>query len=230
MRAAVAIFPGSNCDRDMIVALKKITGKSPLKLWHKDTEAPNLDLIVIPGGFSFGDYLRCGALAARSPIIKNIKNHISRGGALLGVCNGFQILIEANILPGSLVRNKKLLFTCRETTLEVQNSLQSPFLSSFNKGDFLNIPVAHNEGNYIANTELLKELENSGRIAFKYKQNSEIETDYNPNGSLNDIAGILSKNGRVLGMMPHPERSINSLHGGTDGLKFLTKSIEQIVG
>ena len=230
MRAAVAIFPGSNCDRDMIVALKKITGKSPLKLWHKDTEAPNLDLIVIPGGFSFGDYLRCGALAARSPIIKIIKNHISRGGTLLGVCNGFQILIEANILPGSLVRNKKLLFTCRETTLEVQNSLQSPFLSSFNKGDFLNIPVAHNEGNYIANTELLKELENSGRIAFKYKQNSEIETDYNPNGSLNDIAGILSKNGRVLGMMPHPERSINSLHGGTDGLKFLTKSIEQIVG
>ena len=230
MRAAVAIFPGSNCDRDMIVAIKKITGKLPLKLWHKDTETPNLDLIVIPGGFSFGDYLRCGALAARSPIIKIIKNHISRGGTLLGVCNGFQILIEANILPGSLVRNKKLLFTCRETTLEVQNSLQSPFLSSFNKGDFLNIPVAHNEGNYIANTELLKELENSGRIAFKYKQNSEIETDYNPNGSLNDIAGILSKNGRVLGMMPHPERSINSLHGGTDGLKFLTKSIEQIVG
>ena len=230
MRAAVAIFPGSNCDRDMIVALKKITGKSPLKLWHKDTEAPNLDLIVIPGGFSFGDYLRCGALAARSPIIKNIKNHISRGGALLGVCNGFQILIEANILPGSLVRNKKLLFTCRETTLEIQNSIQSPFLSSFNRGDCLNIPVAHNEGNYIANVELLKELENNGRIAFKYKKSSEIENDYNPNGSLNDIAGILSKNGRVLGMMPHPERSINSLHGGTDGLKFLTKSIEQIVG
>ncbi|MDC0092982.1 phosphoribosylformylglycinamidine synthase subunit PurQ [Alphaproteobacteria bacterium] len=230
MRAAIAIFPGSNCDRDMIVAIKKITGKSPLRLWHKDTEAPNLDLIIIPGGFTFGDYLRCGALAARSPIINNIKNHISRGGALLGVCNGFQILIEANILPGSLVRNKKLLFTCRETTLEIQNSLQSPFLSSFNKGDCLNIPVAHNEGNYIANPELLKELENNGRIAFKYKKNSDNETNYNPNGSLNDIAGILSKNGRVLGMMPHPERSINALHGGTDGLKFLTKSIEQIVG
>ena len=230
MRAAVAIFPGSNCDRDMIVAIKKITGKLPIKLWHKDTEAPNLDLIVIPGGFSFGDYLRCGALAARSPIIKNIKNHISRGGALLGVCNGFQILIEAKILPGSLVRNRKLLFTCKEITLEIQNSLQSPFLSSYNAGDCLNIPVAHNEGNYIANNELLKELENNGRIAFKYKKNSEIETDYNPNGSSNDIAGILSQNGRVLGMMPHPERSINFLHGGTDGLKFLTKSIEQIVG
>jgi phosphoribosylformylglycinamidine synthase len=137
MRAAVAIFPGSNCDRDMAVAIKKIAGKSPLKLWHKDTEVPNLDLIVIPGGFSFGDYLRCGALAARSPIIKNIKNHVSRGGALLGVCNGFQILIEANILPGSLVRNKKLLFTCRETTLEVQDSIQSPFLSSFNTSNLL---------------------------------------------------------------------------------------------
>jgi phosphoribosylformylglycinamidine synthase subunit PurQ / glutaminase len=230
MRVAVAIFPGSNCDRDIIVAIKKITGKSPLRLWHKDTESPNLDLIIIPGGFTFGDYLRCGALAARSPIINNIKNHISRGGALLGVCNGFQILIEANILPGSLVRNKKLLFTCRETTLEIQNSLQSPFLSSFNKGDCLNIPVAHNEGNYIANSELLKELEDNGRIAFKYKKKSDNETNYNPNGSLNDIAGILSKNGRVLGMMPHPERSINTLHGGTDGLKFLTKSIEQIVG
>ena len=229
MRVAVAIFPGSNCDRDMIVAIKKITGKLPLKLWHKDTDAPNLDLIVIPGGFSFGDYLRCGALAARSPVIKNIKNHISRGGALLGVCNGFQILIEAKILPGSLVRNKKLLFTCRQTTLEIQNSLQSPFLSSFNAGECLNIPVAHNEGNFFANSELLKKLENNGRIAFKYKKNLEKDSDYNPNGSSNDIAGILSENGRVLGMMPHPERSINSLHGGTDGIKFLTKSIEKIV-
>ena len=229
MRVAVAIFPGSNCDRDMVVAIKKITGKLPLKLWHKDTDVPNLDLIVIPGGFSFGDYLRCGALAARSPVIKNIKNHISRGGALLGVCNGFQILIEAKILPGSLVRNKKLLFTCRQTTLEIQNSLQSPFLSSFNAGECLNIPVAHNEGNFFANSELLKKLENNGRIAFKYKKNLEKDSDYNPNGSSNDIAGILSENGRVLGMMPHPERSINSLHGGTDGIKFLTKSIEQIV-
>ena len=214
----------------MIVALKKIIGKSPLKLWHKDTEIPNLDLIVIPGGFSFGDYLRCGALAARSPIIKNIKNHVSRGGALLGVCNGFQILIEAGLLPGSLIRNKKLLFTCRETTIEIQETIQSPFLSGFNEGELLNIPVAHNEGNFFAEKEILNQLKNEGRIAFKYFNNLNNKYNYNPNGSVNDIAGILSKNGKVLGMMPHPERAINKLHGGTDGLKFLTKCVEKIIG
>ena len=230
MRAAVTIFPGSNCDRDMIVALKKIIGKSPLKLWHKDTEIPNLDLIVIPGGFSFGDYLRCGALAARSPIIKNIKNHVSRGGALLGVCNGFQILIESGLLPGSLIRNKKLLFTCRETTIEIQETIQSPFLSGFKKGELLNIPVAHNEGNFFAEKEVLNQLKNEGRIAFKYFNNLNNKSTYNPNGSVNDIAGILSKNGKVLGMMPHPERVINTLHGGTDGQKFLTKCVEKIIG
>ena len=144
MRSGVTIFPGSNCDRDIIVALKNITGKAPIKMWHKDTEFPNLDLIVIPGGFSFGDYLRCGALAARSPVIKNIKNHISRGGAVLGICNGFQILIEAGILPGSLIRNKKLLFTCRDTMLEIQDTIISPFLSGLKKEHHLNIPVAHN--------------------------------------------------------------------------------------
>ena len=131
MRSGVVIFPGSNCDRDMIVAIRKITGKNPIKIWHKESDIPNLDLIVIPGGFSFGDYLRCGALAARSPVINSIKNHISRGGTVLGVCNGFQILIEAKILPGSLMRNKKILFTCRETTLEVQSCMKNPFLSGF---------------------------------------------------------------------------------------------------
>ena len=232
MRSGVAIFPGSNCDRDIIVALKKITSKVPLKLWHKDTEFPNLDLIVLPGGFSFGDYLRCGALAARSPIIRNIKDHISRGGALLGICNGFQILIETGILPGSLIRNKKLLFTCRETILEVQKTIENPFTKGFKEGLNLKIPVAHNEGNYFAPASLLNELDGEGRIAFKYVKgdNPDSNINYNPNGSSNDIAGILSKNGRVLGMMPHPERAINPLHGGTDGLNFLTKSIENIVG
>ncbi|MDC3088944.1 phosphoribosylformylglycinamidine synthase subunit PurQ [Alphaproteobacteria bacterium] len=230
MRSGVTIFPGSNCDRDIIVALKNITGKAPIKMWHKDTEFPNLDLIVIPGGFSFGDYLRCGALAARSPVINNIKNHISRGGAVLGICNGFQILIEAGILPGSLIRNKKLLFTCRDTMLEIQDTIISPFLSGLKKEHHLNIPVAHNEGNFFASETLLNELKNDGRIAFKYIKEVHNDTDYNPNGSSNDIAGILSKNGRVLGMMPHPERAINNLHGGIDGLKFLTKSFEQIIG
>ena len=230
MRTGVTIFPGSNCDRDIIDALYKITGKKPLKLWHKDNEVPNLDLIVIPGGFSFGDYLRCGALAARSPIIKNIKNHISRGGAVLGICNGFQILIESQLLPGSLIRNKNLLFTCVDTTLEVQDTIPSPFLSGFKQGTFLKIPVAHNEGNFFASREIINELENDGRIAFKYKKLLDNETNYNPNGSRNDIAGILSKNGKVLGMMPHPERAISSFHGNTDGFLFLKTSIEQIIG
>ena len=224
MRSGVVIFPGSNCDRDVIVALRQITGKTPIKIWHKENDIPNLDLIVIPGGFSFGDYLRCGALAARSPVISAIKNHISRGGTVLGVCNGFQILIEAKILPGSLIRNKKLLFTCRETTLEVQSCIENPFLSGWK------IPVAHNEGNYFAPEDLLKQLKEEGRIALKYSKQKNSEKNYNPNGSSDDIAGILSNNGRVLGMMPHPERAINYLHGGTDGLKLLTNCVEQIIG
>ena len=214
----------------MIVALRKITGKAPIKIWHKENDIPNLDLIVIPGGFAFGDYLRCGALAARSPVISSVKNHISRGGTVLGVCNGFQILIEANILPGSLIRNKKLLFTCRETTLEIQSCMKNPFLSGFKIGDSLKIPVAHNEGNYFAPKDLLKKLKEEGRIALKYFKQNNNEKNYNPNGSTEDIAGILSKNGRVLGMMPHPERAINPLHGGIDGLKLLTNCVEQIIG
>ena len=230
MRSGVLIFPGSNCDRDMIVAIRKITGKTPIKIWHKEYDIPNLDLIVIPGGFTFGDYLRCGALAARSPVITSIKNHISRGGTVLGVCNGFQILIEAKILPGSLIRNKKLLFTCRETTLEVQSCIENHFLSGLKIGECLKIPVAHNEGNYFAPEDLLKQLKEEGRIALKYIKQKDNEENYNPNGSTEDIAGILSKNGKVLGMMPHPERAINYLHGGTDGLKFLTNCVEQIIG
>ena len=230
MRSGVVIFPGSNCDRDMIVAIRKITGKTPIKIWHKEYDIPNLDLIVIPGGFTFGDYLRCGALAARSPVITSIKNHISRGGTVLGVCNGFQILIEAKILPGSLIRNKKLLFTCRETTLEVQSCIENPFLSGLKIGESLKIPVAHNEGNYFAPEDLLKQLKEEGRIALKYIKQKDNEKNYNPNGSTEDIAGILSNNGKVLGMMPHPERAINYLHGGTDGLKFLTNCVQQIIG
>ena len=213
----------------MIVAIKKITGKTPIKIWHKENDIPNLDLIIIPGGFTFGDYLRCGALAARSPVISAIKNHISRGSAVLGVCNGFQILIEAKILPGSLIRNKKLLFTCRETTLEIQSCVQNPFLSGFKIGECLKIPVAHNEGNYFAPKDLLHQLKEEGRIAFKYFKKDDGEINYNPNGSTEDIAGILSNNGRVLGMMPHPERAINNLQGGIDGLKLLTNCVERII-
>ena len=226
MRSGVVIFPGSNCDRDMIVALRQVTGKTPIKIWHKENDFPNLDLIVVPGGFTFGDYLRCGALAARSPVISSIKNHISRGGTVLGVCNGFQILIEAEILPGSLIRNKKLLFTCRETTLEVQNCIKNPFLSGFKKGECLKIPVAHNEGNYFAPKELLKQLKEEGRIALKYSKQNNSEKNYNPNGSSDDIAGILSTNGRVLGMMPHPERAVKQWLGSTDGLGLFQSMLE----
>ena len=225
MRLGVVIFPGSNCDRDVIVALRQITGKTPIKIWHKENDIPNLDLIVIPGGFTFGDYLRCGALAARSPVISSIKNHISRGGTVLGVCNGFQILIEAKILPGSLIRNKKLLFTCRETTLEVQSCIENPFLSDLKIGECLKIPVAHNEGNYFAPKELLKQLKEEGRIALKYSKHNDNETNYNPNGSSDGIAGILSKNGRVLGMMPHPERMIDKYLSGEDGALFFKNLI-----
>ena len=230
MRSGVVIFRDVYKRQDMIVALRKVTGKTPIKIWHKENDFPNLDLIVVPGGFTFGDYLRCGALAARSPVISSIKNHISRGGTVLGVCNGFQILIEAKILPGSLIRNKKLLFTCRETTLEVQSCIENPFLSGLKIGECLKIPVAHNEGNYFAPEDLLKQLKEEGRIALKYIKQKDNEKNYNPNGSTEDIAGILSNNGKVLGMMPHPERAINYLHGGTDGLKFLTNCVEQIIG
>ena len=229
MKFGVVVFPGSNCDMDMVYVLKNIMQEKVIKLWHKENDLQNCDVIVLPGGFSFGDYLRCGALAARSPVISAIKNHISRGGAVLGVCNGFQILIEAKILPGSLIRNKKLLFTCRETTLEVQSCIENPFLSGLKIGECLKIPVAHNEGNYFAPKDLLKQLKEEGRIALKYIKQKDNEKNYNPNGSTEDIAGILSNNGRVLGMMPHPERAINYLHGGTDGLKLLTNCVEQII-
>ena len=161
-------------------------------------------------------------MAARSPVINSIKNHISRGGTVLGVCNGFQILIEAKILPGSLIRNKKLLFTCRETTLEVQNCIKNPFLSGFKIGECLKIPVAHNEGNYFAPKELLKQLKEEGRIALKYSKQNNSEKNYNPNGSSDDIAGILSTNGRVLGMMPHPERMVDEIISNKDGVNLFT--------
>ena len=230
MRTGVVIFPGSNCDRDMYRALLKITGKPPLKIWHKDTHIPNLDLIVLPGGFSFGDYLRCGAIAARSPIIKSIRNHASRGGAILGVCNGFQILTEAELLPGSLIKNTNLIFTCRNTTLKTQETLVSPFLSGLKPGTIMDIPVAHNEGNFFASDNILHKLESEGRIAFKYFSNKNNYLEYNPNGSSKDIAGILSENGKILGMMPHPERAINKFQESVDGLTFLKKSINQLIG
>ena len=211
MRAAVIVFPGSNCDRDMVCALK-LAGHEVISVWHKETELPkNIDLVAIPGGFSFGDYLRCGAIAAKSPIFKEVLKHIERGGYALGVCNGFQILTEAGVLPGILQQNIKTKFISKAVDLRVLNTT-SIFTHSYIPEKPISIPIAHHEGNYFASSEDLKKLKDGDRIAFKYIDN--------PNGALEDIAGILSENHRVLGMMPHPERHTENVHGCQDGYPF----------
>ena len=211
MRAAVIVFPGSNCDRDMVCALN-LAGHEVISVWHKETELPkNIDLVAIPGGFSFGDYLRCGAIAAKSPIFKEVLKHIERGGYALGVCNGFQILTEAGVLPGILQQNIKTKFISKAVDLRVLNTT-SIFTHSYIPEKPISIPIAHHEGNYFASSEDLKKLKDGDSIAFKYIDN--------PNGALEDIAGILSENHRVLGMMPHPERHTENVHGCQDGYPF----------
>ena len=211
MRAAVIVFPGSNCDRDMVCALN-LAGHEVISVWHKETELPkNIDLVAIPGGFSFGDYLRCGAIAAKSPIFKEVLKHIERGGYALGVCNGFQILTEAGVLPGILQQNIKTKFISKAVDLRVLNTT-SIFTHSYIPEKPISIPIAHHEGNYFASSDDLKKLKDGDRIAFKYIDN--------PNGALEDIAGILSENHRVLGMMPHPERHTENVHGCQDGYPF----------
>jgi len=211
MRAAVIVFPGSNCDRDMVCALN-LAGHEVISVWHKETELPkNIDLVAIPGGFSFGDYLRCGAIAAKSPIFKEVLKHIERGGYALGVCNGFQILTEAGVLPGILQQNVNTKFISKSVDLRVLNTT-SIFTHRYIHEKPISIPIAHHEGNYFASSEDLKKLKDGDRIAFKYIDN--------PNGALEDIAGILSENHRVLGMMPHPERHTENVHGCQDGYPF----------
>ena len=211
MRAAVIVFPGSNCDRDMVCALN-LAGHEVISVWHKETELPkNIDLVAILGGFSFGDYLRCGAIAAKSPIFKEVLKHIERGGYALGVCNGFQILTEAGVLPGILQQNIKTKFISKAVDLRVLNTT-SIFTHRYIHEEPISIPIAHHEGNYFASSEDLKKLKDGDRIAFKYIDN--------PNGALEDIAGILSENHRVLGMMPHPERHTENVHGCQDGYPF----------
>lgn len=208
MRAAVIVFPGSNCDRDMAVALKA-AGADVTMVWHKDAELPNgVDLVAVPGGFSFGDYLRCGAIAAQSPICRAVVGHAERGGYVLGVCNGFQVLTETGLLPGALMRNANLKFICKTVDLKVETSA-SAFTEGYNAGDMVGYPVAHHDGNYTADDATLSALKDEDRIAFTYGDN--------PNGSVANIAGVLSANRRVLGMMPHPERAVDEGHGGTDG-------------
>ena len=213
MKTAVIVFPGSNCDRDMAVALEQATGRAPHMVWHKDGALPEgLDLVAIPGGFSFGDYLRCGAIAAKAPIMRAVVEFARSGGAVLGVCNGFQVLIEAELLPGALMRNAGLKFICRDIPLEVASS-DSLFTRRYSTGQKVSFPVAHHDGNYIAGPDLVAKLEDEDRIAFRYLEN--------PNGSTADIAGVLSPNRRVLGLMPHPERAADPALGpSTDGVTF----------
>ena len=219
MKAAVVVFPGSNCDRDLKVAFEN-AGADVTMVWHKDTQMPSgIDVIGVPGGFSFGDYLRCGAIAANSPICQSVIAHAEKGGYVLGICNGFQVLTETGLLPGVLLRNGGLKYVCKAVDLKVETA-DSAYTSGYSEGDRITIPIAHHDGNYYADEDTLKRLNDENRVAFGYVQN--------PNGSLQDIAGILSENRRVLGMMPHPERMADPLHGNTEGRILFNSLVDQL--
>ncbi|MGN6376672.1 MAG: phosphoribosylformylglycinamidine synthase subunit PurQ [Sphingomonas sp.] len=220
MKTAVIVFPGSNCDRDIAVALEKVTGTAPAMVWHGESELPaGLGAIALPGGFSYGDYLRCGAIAARSPILRAIIEAADKGVPVLGICNGFQVLTEAGLLPGALMRNEALDFVCRDVPLTVENT-QSVFTSRYRAGETIMLPVAHHDGNYSADEATLDRLEGEGRVAFRYAANL--------NGSARNIAGVLNAAGNVLGMMPHPERRIEAAHGGDDGRRLFEGLLEAV--
>jgi phosphoribosylformylglycinamidine synthase len=219
MKSAVIVFPASNCDRDAATALADMTGKAPAMVWHQESTLPDVDLVVLPGGFAYGDYLRCGAMAAQSQVMKAIKAHAEKGGAVLGICNGFQVLTEAGLLPGALMRNAGLKFVCKPVALSVEET-QSAFTRKYEKGQSVIFPVAHGEGNYYADGETLDRLEGEGRVMFRYRDN--------PNGSARDIAGILNEKRNVLGLMPHPERVVDPITGGSDGRALFQSLIEAL--
>ena len=220
MNSAVIVFPGSNCDRDLAVALEQVTGRKPAMVWHKEAELPDgIDFIGVPGGFSYGDYLRSGAMAARSPVMRAVKDAADRGVPVIGICNGFQVLTEAGLLPGALMRNAGLSFVCRPVSLCVENS-QSLFTSAYDLGEQIVFPVAHHDGNYQADEATLDRIEGEGRVAFRYLEEC--------NGSARSIAGILNDAGNVLGLMPHPERVVEPAHGGTDGRRLFEGLLETV--
>ncbi|MBR9649698.1 phosphoribosylformylglycinamidine synthase subunit PurQ [Thalassovita aquimarina] len=220
MKAAIIVFPGSNCDRDLAVAFEK-AGADVTMVWHKDTELPaGVDIVGIPGGFSFGDYLRCGAIAANSPICRSVVAHAEKGGYALGICNGFQVLTETGLLPGALRRNANLKYICKPVGLRVETT-DTIYTGGYDKGQEILIPIAHHDGNYYVDDAKLAELKGEERIAFTYLEN--------PNGSVADIAGVVSRNRRVLGMMPHPERMAEPEHGGTDGSAMFRNMVDQLV-
>jgi len=228
MKASIIVFPGSNCDRDIAVSIKKLTNLEPTMVWHKETSIPNSDLIIIPGGFTFGDYLRCGSIAANSPIMKDVIKKATDGLPTLGICNGFQILTESGLLPGTLIKNDCLSFLCKTVSIRVENN-QTIFSKKYKQNEVINIPIAHNEGNFFANEDTLKKIKDSNQIVFKYcNQNGEVNNETNPNGSIENIAGITNEKGNVLGMMPHPERATCEITKLSDGEKFF-KSISEFL-
>ena len=221
MKSKVIVFPGSNCDRDVAVAIKQISGSEPQMVWHKETSLRNSDLIIVPGGFSYGDYLRCGAIASTSPIINEVVKKANEGVPVIGICNGFQILIETSLLDGALIRNNSLSFICRDVYIKSEN--QTSIFTK--KTNIAKMPIAHNEGNYFASEETLKKIVDNDQVAFKYcNQEGEVTSQSNPNGSLENIAGILNDKKNVLGLMPHPERAAESALGCEDG-KYIFESI-----
>jgi len=219
LKSAVIVFPAANCDRDAASALEAMTGRKTQMVWHQDAEVPDVDLIVLPGGFSYGDYLRCGAMASQSRVMRDVKAKADKGVVVLGICNGFQVLTESGLLPGALMRNADLKFVCRPVTLEVAET-QSAFTRKYANGQKITVPVAHGEGNYFADEATLDRLEGENRVAFRY--------DGNPNGSARNIAGILNEKRNVLGLMPHPERVVDPLTGGTDGRALFQSLIEAL--
>lgn len=233
MKAAIIVFPGSNCDRDVQVALAEAMARAgikggPIMVWHKETDLPGVDLIVLPGGFSYGDYLRCGAMAAHSPVMSEIVRRARAGVPVLGICNGFQILTEAGLLPGALIRNANLKFVCRDVHVRVETS-QSVFTHGYEADQVIRIPVAHHDGNYVARDEDLERLEESGRIAFRYCEASgDLTTAANPNGSARNVAGIFNETRTVLGLMPHPERLADPALGGCDGRPMFDGLVEAL--
>ena len=228
MKAAIVVFPGSNRERDAEAALTQAMGRKPIMVWHRDTELPDVDLVLVPGGFSYGDYLRCGAIAAHSPILREVKARADKGLAVIGVCNGFQIITEAGLLPGILLRNASLKFVCRNVRLKVETS-QSLFTSQYEQGQVLSIPVAHHDGNYFADDRTLDELEANGQVAFRYcSPDGEFGDEHNPNGSARNIAGIFNRTKNVLGLMPHPENAVEPLQGSTDGKALFQSMVEAL--
>nr|WP_249208600.1 phosphoribosylformylglycinamidine synthase subunit PurQ [Magnetospirillum sulfuroxidans] len=228
VKAAVIVFPGSNCDRDVAVALEASMGSKPLMVWHRDTQLPAVDLIVVPGGFSYGDYLRCGAMAAHSPIMQEVKARADQGARVLGICNGFQIITEAGLLPGVLMRNAGLKFICKDVFLRVEND-RTDFCRYYRSGDVVRYPIAHAEGNYFVDPKTYREMEDNGQIAFRYcGADGAVAPEFNPNGSLGNVAGVYNEKKTVLGLMPHPERLAEDLLGGADGKLMFDSLVEAL--